>query len=701
MEAPSATRLNRDPHVERFLPSLLLLLLPCQFALGQVESSLGKTAIDDNSKYTNVGNIAITVTNFGVIGHGFRLWPIQPSFQYPRGSGIEHLFVGGLWVGANTPNGIRVTTAAVDVGSLRSGAMRGFEFTTGVDSRVIERSSLPDNKYFHPDAISHQDFLADFSDTNTTNPNQRNEPILDHTPMGIAVHLETYAFNYSFADNFVIFNYWIKNVSSGDLDSVYVSMYGDLVVRNTNITPPTAGTPFFNKGGVGYIDSLRLGYAYDYNGDGGEADTYGAFKFLGSTPHKATTSYQTWQFSNTTEPTYFYPQTDPDKYTKMATGLLPVQIQAVPKPSNFMTLITTGPFTRIAAGDSINVVFALLAAKMLSWNAPPPDPDQPANRKLLYQACEWAQRTYNGEDRNGNGIEDSTEVWTGRDAQGQRIPKRYFLPSPPSSPRVKVVLSDKQADLYWDASSEESIDPISNRKDFEGYRIYGTNPGIDLTESQDFLSNLVLLGDFDRSDDRIGYNTGFGHVRLSQPVLFPGDPTSYVYKFTVPYLLSGWQYAFAVTAYDSGDAVTGLESLESSRLQTMQRVVVGVKPVVGGTASVGVYPNPYYTRAYWDGTQERDRKLYFFNLPAHAEIRIYTLAGDLVDVIQHDAATYNGGDIRWFQKYGDPAEQMSGGEHAWDLITKNDQAIASGLYLFVVKDADSGNLQRGKFLVIK
>jgi hypothetical protein len=266
---------------------------------------------------------------------------------------------------------------------------------------------------------------------------------------------------------------------------------------------------------------------------------------------------------------------------------------------------------------------------------------------------------------------------------------------------VKIILSDKQADLYWDASSEESIDPISNRKDFEGYRIYGTNPGIDLTESQDFLANLVLLGDFDRSDDRIGYNTGFGHIRLSQPVLFPGDPTSYVYKFSVPYLLNGWQYGFAATAYDSGDAVTGLESLESSRLQTMQRVIVGVKPVVNGTASVSVYPNPYYTRAYWDGTQERDRKLYFFNLPAHAEIRIYTLAGDLVDVIQHDAAVYNGGDIRWFQKYGDPAEQMSGGEHAWDLITKNDQAIATGLYLYVVKDTDSGNLQRGKFLVIK
>jgi hypothetical protein len=689
-------------HVSRTFSILLLFLLCSTEALvSQVEPPVEKITIDDNSKYTNVGNIAITVTNFGVIGHGFRLWPTQPSFQYPRGSGIEHLYVGGLWVGANTPNGIRVTTAAVDVGSLRSGAMRGFEFTTGLDSRVIERSSLPDNKYYHPQAISHQDLLADFSDTNTTNPNQRNEPILDHSPMGIKVHLETYAFNFSFADNFVIFNYWIKNVSTGDLDSVYVALYGDLVVRNTNITPPTSGTPFYNKGGLGYIDSLNLAYAYDYNGDGGEADTYGGFKFLGSTPFKTRTSYQTWQFNNTTDPTYFSPATDPDKYTKMATGLFPAQIQAVLKPSNNMTLLTTGPFSRIKSGDSVNVVFALLAAKMVSWNAPPPDPDQPSNRQLLNQACEWAQRTYNGEDRNGNGIQDSSEVWTGQDAQGRPAPKRFFLPSPPTPPRMKVVLSDKRADIYWDQRAETSVDPISNARDFEGYRIYGTNPGIDLTESQDFLSKLVLLGDFDRSDDRIGYNTGLGHIRLGQPVTFPGDTTKYAYRFTVPQLLNGWQYAFTVTAFDSGDAVTGLESLESSRLQTMQRVIVGVQPVENGAEPVGVYPNPYYTRAYWDGTQERDRKLYFYNLPARAEIRVYTLAGDLVDLMQHDASGYNGSDIRWFQKYADNTQQMAGGEHAWDLITQKDQAIASGLYLYVVTDLDSGNIQRGKFLVIK
>jgi hypothetical protein len=44
---------------------------------------------------------------------------------------------------------------------------------------------------------------------------------------------------------------------------------------------------------------------------------------------------------------------------------------------------------------------------------------------------------------------------------------------------------------------------------------------------------------------------------------------------------------------------------------------------------------------------------------------------------------------------------MSGGEHAWDLITMHDQATASGLYLFTVEDKDTGTIKEGKFLIIK
>jgi len=51
---------------------------------------------------TSIGRIGLTVTNIGVIGNSYR-GPFVfgvPSCEYPIGSGIEHLFDGGLWVGS-------------------------------------------------------------------------------------------------------------------------------------------------------------------------------------------------------------------------------------------------------------------------------------------------------------------------------------------------------------------------------------------------------------------------------------------------------------------------------------------------------------------------------------------------------------------------------------------------------------------------
>ena len=72
-------------------------------------------------------------------------------------------------------------------------------------------------------------------------------------------------------------------------------------------------------------------------------------------------------------------------------------------------------------------------------------------------------------------------------------------------------------------------------------------------------------------------------------------------------------------------------------------------------------------------------------------------------MLQHDAATYHGTNINWFNTYGSSGytTQFSGGEHAWDLISRNDQAIATGLYLYTVKNTDNGDVKRGKFLIVK
>jgi len=468
-------------------------------------------------------------------------------------------------------------------------------------------------------------------------------------------------------------NYWIKNVSNKAIDSVYVGLWNDAVVRNTNITSPRVGSPFYLRGGNGYIDSLRLGYEFDYDGDPGFTDSYFAVKYLGSIPKVDTAYFQSWQFRNNTDPIYFTPQDDVQRYQKLSESLRRDRIEPLRLiPSNRSFMISTGPFGRINPGDSINVTFAIICAKKYG-----PDLarfDTEIQRKNLYSNARWAQLVYD---------------------------TKYRFPEPPVSPRVKVLSESKKVTIYWDKSAEYSVDPLSGKRDFEGYRIYKSQVGIDLTQSQDLSQILTKVAEFDSAGNDNGYNTGFNFIKLDSPKYFVGDTTAYWYKFEFDNLLNGWQYIFSVTAFDKGDLENNIESLESSVSANAVRVFPGTPAKSIDEAEIGVYPNPYYAGAIWDGPQERQRKIYFYNLPEECEITIYTLAGDIVAVLNHDR-NYNASDIRWFETYSRAGNQiLSGGEHAWDLITKYDQAIASGLYLFTVKDKKTGKIKTGKFLIIK
>jgi len=314
----------------------------------------------------------------------------------------------------------------------------------------------------------------------------------------------------------------------------------------------------------------------------------------------------------------------------------------------------------------------------------------------------WAQTAYSGEDVNFNGQLDA-----GEDVDGDGKLTRFILPAPPEIPNTKVVTSDNKIEIYWDNNAEESIDPISQLKDFEGYRLYMTKLGFDVTNVPSLQRDLVKIGEYDIANNGFNYETGFAKVKLDQPATFEGDDTDYEYKFTVNNVLNGWQYAISVTAFDRGNEESNLESLESSPLANNFRAFAG-KPVNENlsTNAPFAYPNPYYAGASWEGKssfQEQSRKLYFANLPANCEITVFSAAGDFLDQITH-SAQYDGSDIRWNQTFGaeDASQNVySGGEHAWDLLTENTQIISRGLYIFTVKDLDTGKLYKGKFAVIK
>ena len=712
---------------KRFSVTLLvffILLTSAYTYLASVSESRPLGIQDDvNNLFTNVGNIGVTVTNYGTIGNGFVNFPNQPSCQYPINSGIEHMFLGGLWFGGIKDGIIHVTTGAVDVTT--GNRNEGFEFTTADGWGILERSSLQTSPFYRPDAVSHQDFVCDFFDTNKI---YNGTVIQNHEPLGIKVLLESYAYNFNYANFFLLLNFKIVNIgyqnNTSPIDSIYTGFWTDCVVRNTNITPP-GGTSFYNKGANGYKDSMRMAYEYDYNGDPGFTDSYVGIKLLGTFPKPYTeltmerTHFTIWQFRNTTDPVYFSPtedNTDPmggqGRYGKLKGFLAPNIVidttrlnQLRHSPSNRSTLVSYGPYRDTSGApfslryslDTINVVYGVVCAKKNGTD--PPSLDTEFQKEILYTHASWAQRAYNGEDKNENGKLDP-----GEDTNGNHFLDRYLLPAPPDIPKLKTIIESNKVTLWWAANSEKSVDPISNKKDFEGYKIYRTNAGEDLTLNQDLMSLLVLIADFDSAHNNYFNNTGFGYIKQNTPKYFEGDTTKYWYKFEFLNQLNGFQYVYTVTAYDKGDSAQDLESLESSLLANAKRIVVGTLPTDDPNVEIGVYPNPYYGSAYWDGTgnkQEVLRKIYFFNLPSKCEISVWSLSGDLIDRFSHDASTYNGDDIEWFKTYADGTQIFAGGEHAWDLISKDEQAIATGLYFFTVKDENTGKIKKGKFLIVK
>jgi hypothetical protein len=726
------------------------------FTLLSSACCLGLSAQDSfDEKLTTVSNVRMTINNVGTFGNAFRgSFDIlgYPSAEFPANSGIEHMFEAGIWVGALIDGSLTaVSTAAYDQSSGYSAGRAGYEMTAELGASFLERSSLIDNPNFSSSAVSHQDFVADFSDKNILVPGTQ-IPISGHdNPMNIDVHFESYNWNYAFSDFMLICNYSITNNGDQPLDEVYIGMWGNEVVRNINITPAgQGGSAFYDKGGNGFIDSLSLAYCFDAAGDIGNTESYIGHKFLGAEDKNGfhhpsidtafKVNYQTWQFNSVSQPVFFFPNSELQRYDKMRTGLnqwpcwdeagsvdprcgqfqtQTIQ-EAIQQAGNRSDLVSVGPFERLEPGETIEFAWAWVFAKK-NEDGKPTAENNAVQRANLIENARWAQTAYNGEDVNFNGILDD-----GEDTDGDDKITRFILPTPPDIPETKVVARDKAIDIYWTKNAEQSVDPITQERDFEGYNLYLTKLGFDVTQSADLASDLKLIGSYDLPENGLFYDTGLEAIILEEPITFKGDSNAYSYKYTIEGLVNGWQYAFALSAFDQGDESNNLESLESSLLSNTWRVFPGtdvnerfdqyataltpIQALLDQDLRDSIdrykpfaYPNPYYAGASWEGasTFEEDRKITFANLPERCVIRVFTLSGDLVKTLEHDAA-YDGSDIRWYSTYSDPENTVfSGGEHSWDLLSESEQIIARGTYIFSVEDLDTGEIWKEKFVVIK
>lgn len=683
------------------------------------------TSVADYVHYTTVGQLGLTITNFGVIGEGYNN-PNQPSCmykQYPDNlkEQVEHMSYGGLWVGGKVNGEKRVSTGVVD-GVFDYGAA-GFEFTDNGDS-IFERSSIPTSKVYSPYAISHQDYKATFHDEGE---------VVDHKPLHIRVDMTTYTWNFSFTDAFVILNYHITNIGSSPIEDVFVGIWADAAVGNMNYTSiyePGGGWSWYDNQN-GFDESVfdpipddafegldrDIAYQFDQDGDNGYAQSYVGFTFLGTeTVPRAywDTYYNQWKWNTSSDlkyPEYYLPLTDEERYDKLGHSV-PKHIndanytdEGYPLESaSWMILIGAGPFGsipavadssswEIPAGQAIDVAFAVVCGKWANTSMI----DNAARRSLLRVNADWAQKAFNGEDINGNGRLDDD---INEDQDGDGVLDRFVLPAPPPSPKLHVVSDKSKVTLYWNNIPEFAEDPISREKDFEGYKVYARRKTSQLAAEWSLLATFDLVDEF-------GYNTGFDYIRIKDEF---GDPSyeifgqdTFYYKFENKNLLNGWpdKNIFAVTSYDKGDPRTGLLPLESSQLENRITVVTGQRSIDDELTEVGVYPNPYRVNAVWDGSGVRDRMIWFTGLPEESTIRVFTLSGELVKTIEHYSSSYSGAGTRRLEEGLGTKTVYSGGEHAWDLITDHDQALATGMYIFAVENKTTGFVKTGRFLVIK
>ena len=384
----------------------VLTYLACSF--WTITNLLGQGG-DFQAIQTNACNVRLSMSNFGTFGNsfdGYRDGSGTPSCEYPAGSGIEHLFEGGIWVGGKQNGGqVRVTTSSLDNPTGYVAGAGGFE-TYSFDPVEIQ-SSLFDSRYYNAGATSHQDYISTFYDTVRFYPNgsggSTGIPVggSDHEPMGLKITMSTYNWNYLFSDFVVFVDLVIENVGDDFYDDVYVGLWNNTVVRNVNVTPAgSGGADFYNKGGNGYMEEHQMAYCYDAAGDVGFTDSYIGQKFMGAKDKEGfhhpdidsnfnpstgqwelddfKVAYNAWIFNDFTAQ-FAAPANELARYNKLNDGLNESPCWTDPNdPScpgnldfqsllnaagNRSDLVGAGPFAQLLPGDKITISFAYILAQ--------------------------------------------------------------------------------------------------------------------------------------------------------------------------------------------------------------------------------------------------------------------------------------------------------------------------------------------------
>ncbi|RJP78661.1 MAG: T9SS C-terminal target domain-containing protein [Candidatus Zixiibacteriota bacterium] len=333
---------------------------------------------------------------------------------------------------------------------------------------------------------------------------------------------------------------------------------------------------------------------------------------------------------------------------------------------DYRWLTSSGPFT-LPAGDTLRVVYAHCIGQGL---------------KGLRAAADQAMIAYYSGSQTSSPAQPS--------AFNEDL--HWVLPVPPPIPNLNYTGMSGGVRLAWDNHAEYEIDPLLGYSDFEGYKVY---------RAPYAPTNWQMIAAFDNLPDSAVYviNTEGDTLNPGAPEDLPDVTHAFtdtggvflgeVYEQPV----NSVPYYYVVVAYDSYKPANPEEGLpefmpqESAKSNYLKDPSSGapmpVYPIgfaedvsTSGVENVKVVPNPYRGTNPLESRYENT--VTFINLPPACKITILTLAGDIVDTIDHTDGTN--------------AER-------WDLLSKNTQSVVSGLYIFVVETESDKKI--GKFVIAR
>ncbi len=350
----------------------------------------------DGSFVMNVGEVHININNTGLIGStpgSAEPFSEVPSCQWPAGSGNEYLFSAGLWVGGVMLGGPRVST-----GGPRSEwkPLSDMQYTMyeGVGGKILRppgnlaasgrrfpESGSDDDE----DGIQDEEILNGFDDdgdgeidedfaqignqmfvcTNYDNTRLSMEEFSDHQPLNLEMVQTCMQWENDQVDDFVGFDYTIKNIGVTDITNVFIGFFAD-----SDLGPRGMGDIFNDdmagswRGPVRASDGswvpVEVGYMWD-NAETNPLDGYFGVLFLGHdtdpTERTAPSHVGLRTFQSFSSQASFEqggdPQNDAQRYELLSAEPADWDANAT-REGDFRFLVSAGPFATLAPGSTLD-----------------------------------------------------------------------------------------------------------------------------------------------------------------------------------------------------------------------------------------------------------------------------------------------------------------------------------------------------------